>query len=89
MTLAIIAYIVAQLADVVTTERALREGDAIEGNPVIRWLMTRLGRGWVVVKLALAGAIVFWLFLNDGETAIWIVAAITGAVALNNWRLVR
>ena len=88
MTPALIAYALAQIADVLTTLRALRRG-GIEANPVIRWLMDRLGHGWIVVKLALAGGIAAWAWQAGAAWAVWLVAAVTGLVALNNWRVTR
>lgn len=88
MTPALIAYALAQLADVLTTLRALRQG-GVEANPVVRWLMDALGHGWIVVKLALAGGIAAWAWQAGEVGAIWIVAAVTGLIALNNLRVVR
>lgn len=87
MTPALIAYAVAQIADVLTTVRALRRG-GVEANPVIRWLMDRLGRyGWIVVKLVVAGGIAAWAWQAGQVGVIWIVAVVTGLIALNNLRV--
>ncbi|MCK9513573.1 MAG: DUF5658 family protein [Pigmentiphaga sp.] len=87
MTPALIAYALAQIADVLTTLRALRRG-GIEANPVIRWMMGRLGRyGWVVVKLAITAGIAAWLWSEGQAVGLLIVAGVTGLVALNNLRV--
>lgn len=50
-------YMAISIADIVTTERAIRHG-AREANPVMRWLMEQIGRdGAYAVKLVVAAAI--------------------------------
>lgn len=78
MTYALIAYALAQLADVVTTLRFLQRGGR-EANPVIAWLMDRLGRGWIVAKLAMGGGAA-WLAHDAGM--VWLIWALAGLVAL-------
>lgn len=86
MTDAIIAYAVANLADILSTNYLLRRGGR-ELNPVMRWAMDKFGKAWVIPKLALAGA-GLWLFVSvNAEWAIWAGAALVGVVAVNNFRL--
>jgi hypothetical protein len=88
MTASLIAYILAQLADVVTTERGLRRG-AVEANGFIAWAQEMLGRGWIVLKLGLSGAIAYVLVMEGHAWGVWLLAGITGAVAVNNVRVSR
>lgn len=86
MTAALIAYALAQLADIVTTLRALRRGGA-EANPLLRWVMESVGgSGWVVFKLVLTGCAAWAFWATGAEWCLWLIAAITGVVAvLNVW----
>ncbi|TRD16956.1 DUF5658 family protein [Palleronia caenipelagi] len=87
--LSLIAFVMAQLADVLTTLRALRHGKR-EGNPIVAWAMRRFGRyGWIVVKLVIT-CLAAWLALRAGlPIIVWAVAGLTALVALHNYRLVR
>ncbi|SFQ14161.1 hypothetical protein SAMN05421853_10298 [Roseivivax halotolerans] len=86
--ISLIALALAQLADVWTTIRGLEAGYT-ETNPIIRWAMERLGRhGWIAFKLGVAGGLA-WLALSLSMPVIlWIGAALTGLVAVRNYRLV-
>ncbi|KJS43545.1 MAG: hypothetical protein VR71_10130 [Roseovarius sp. BRH_c41] len=80
-------YLLAQFADVASTRAALR-GGLVEANPLMARLMGLTGNWWAVklgVALA-AGILLTWL---GQERWIMLLAAITGGVAVNNWRLVR
>ena len=88
MTAALIAYIIAQIADVVTTERGLRRG-AVEANGFIALMMDKLGRGWIVLKLGVSAAVAYVLVMEGQAWGLWLLAAITGAVAVNNVRVSR
>ena len=88
MTAALVAYILAQIADVVTTERGLRRG-AREANGVVARAQDKLGRVWIVLKAALSGCAAFVLVQNGAVWGLWLVAVLTGAVAVNNVRVSR
>jgi len=80
-------YLLAQFADVSTTRAALH-GGLVEANPLMARLMGLTGNWWAVklgVALA-AGILLTWL---GQERWIMLLAAITGGVAVNNWRLLR
>ena len=82
---AMVCYVLAQLADVYTTERALRAG-AREANPVVKWLMEKLGRGWIVAKLLIA-SLALAIFLHfDSLLGIWVAVVVTAWVAWHNMR---
>ena len=86
LTIALSAYVIAQIADVVTTIRALRTGHR-EANPVIRWAMDRTGRAWPLVKLGITGAAAALIVTQVGPLWLWPVTVLTGLVAWHNSRL--
>ena len=87
MTAALIAYALAQIADIVTTLRALRRG-GVEANPLLRWIMESVGgSGWIVFKLVLTGCAAWAFWASGAAWGLWLVAAATGAVAVWNARV--
>lgn len=83
-----IAFALAQLADVLTTRRALAAG-LREVNPIWRWMQARLGRSWWVPRIAGAWALAGALWWHLGPVPVAIMAVGIGVVAANNWRLTR
>lgn len=81
-------FILSQLADVWSTAYALDRG-AVEANPAIRWLMDRLGKNWVAVKIGIASAGASVLYLAAGDVGVLIVALVFFGIAFRNYRLVR
>lgn len=82
-------FILAQLADIYTTQRALKLKDATEANGFIAFLMDKLGRGWIVVKLGISygAAYVIW-----SEGSLWLLVLLTAgvfAVAASNYRIIK
>lgn len=88
-TFTLIAFVLAQLADVITTERGLRKGGFEEANDFIAYLMTNLGRGWIILKLAFASVIAYVLYDNDSLEGLWIVTLVTGYFAYRNLKITR
>jgi len=89
-TAASVAYVLAQIADVVTTMIALRKPGLIEGNPVSAYLMSKIGHtGWILVKLALAFGALYLLIDYDLIWPVWVIAGLVGAVAVWNYRLIK
>jgi len=85
MTAALIAYALAQIADIVTTLRALRRGGA---GYLDRWAVESVGgSGWVVFKLVLTGCAAWAFWASGAAWGLWLVAAVTGAVAVWNARV--
>ena len=79
--------IVATLADIASTEYALRKGLS-EGNPVAAKLMAVFGKFWGLPKLALAA----WIFIERSDEWAWLIAALAVAllvIAANNVRLAK
>lgn len=85
--LALGAFVLAQIADIVTTDAAIRSGRGREANPVIRWAMERTGRAWPLVKLGIAGFSAGLAVHYGGPLWLWPVTGITALVAWSNSRI--
>ena len=80
--LSAVAFLLAQVADVVTTTRALRRPGTREANPIFARLMLSPLGGFI--KLAIAGG-VLTLLLSDGALwPVWLATVVTGGVAWQN-----
>jgi hypothetical protein len=82
-------FVLAQLADIYTTLRALKLKGAAEANGFIALLMDKLGRGWILVKLGISfgAAYVIW-----SEASLWLLVLLTAivfAVAASNYRIIK
>ncbi|WP_407473538.1 DUF5658 family protein [Sulfitobacter sp. PM12] len=82
-------FVFAQMADIYTTIHALKTPGAQEANGFIAALMAKLGKGWILVKLAVSigGAYAIWL---SGER--WMIVALAVlvlGVAVSNYRIAR
>jgi len=86
---AALAMIALQVADVVTTIGALDRPGVREANPVIRWLMDRLGRAWWAPKIALAAAVTYGLWAADAGVALALVGAVYAVIVAQNYKLGR
>lgn len=78
-----------QLLDVWTTNRVIAGGGR-ESNPVLIWVMLRLGRRWWIFKLGVAAAFIAILYLVGPQPLSWAVLAVLLAAYLwvvrHNWR---
>jgi hypothetical protein len=84
----IYAWVLVQVLDVVSTVLVLRQGGT-EQNPVIAWLMRRLGWGWIAVKLAtgIGGGL---LMVRHGyEAYLPVLIGVFAAVVIHNLRQLR
>lgn len=88
MSAAVIVFLISQIADVLTTIHALNRG-ATEANPIVRFFMERMGKGWIVAKLAIAGGVAWWMVAEGQEWLLWPFSALFLAVAVNNLRVAR
>jgi hypothetical protein len=85
-----LALFVLNVMDVISTRRALAEG-CTEANPLMAWVMDRLGvvRGLLAVKLPLLGIIGYCVWSGIAtDVALYVLIAIYTAVVINNVRLV-
>lgn len=87
LPIALAVFILAQLADVVTTNAAIASGRGKEANPVIRRAMDLTGRAWPVVKAAMLAAVAVVVLRYAGVLWLWPVTVITGFVAWRNSRV--
>lgn len=81
-------FIVAQLADVYTTIRAIKAG-ASEGNGFIAMLMDKMGILWPIAKLAISLGAAWILHLEGRYTIIALLAVIILWVAWRNLRIAK
>jgi len=57
-----------QMADMYTTRRALEDYDAVEGNPLMAWLLSKVGiKGLQMFKSGMAGLLAAGGFFNQNE----------------------
>ena len=88
--LLLLSFALLQLADIVTTNRALALPGNTEANPVMSSAMTHLGAAWWLPKLAVLGLIfVAARYAHDRRSkllmsAFYAVVAITFLVVANN-----
>jgi len=84
----LILFIIAQFADILTTLNGMANG-AREVNPLLAWIMDRVGKGWVLLKLLVALPVAGYLWHSDQFIILVIVTVATLAVALNNLRYIK
>ena len=75
--------------DVASTNAALAAGQ-IEGNPVVRMVMSETGEWWAVPKMAFHLLLAFWILFLPSQRMIFtarIVVAGYVAIAMNNFYL--
>lgn len=85
-----IAFALAQLADVWTTNKALRTPGLKEAHPLWRWVQARMGGAWWVARLAAgAGVAVGLWWALESIIPVAVITVAIGAVAANNWRLIK
>ena len=82
------AFAVAQILDVITTLAGMA-GGAREVNPLLKWVMDRVGKGWVLLKLGTSAPIAGYLWTSGQFGILAVVTAATLAVALNNLRFIK
>tara|TARA_R110002096_G_scaffold49122_4_gene130026 strand:+ start:124 stop:414 length:291 start_codon:yes stop_codon:yes gene_type:complete len=82
-------FLLAQLADIYTTVYALRAPRAREANGIIAWLMAKLGKGWIVVKLAVSFGGAYAIFISGERWLIIALAVLVMGVALSNYRIAK
>ncbi|MFZ5705716.1 MAG: DUF5658 family protein [Pseudomonadota bacterium] len=92
----LVAFVLLQVADIITTMMVLRRPDGYERNPIVRWAMRAAGsslRGLLLTKL-IAVPLLIWgmLSIAPGAGVIAALVAIDAAyliVVLNNAREAR
>ena len=88
--IALTVAVLLQLADFASTWRAIRWRGGREINPVVRWLMSRLGFAAGLTLAKVIGALLALWFWHDGaETELWVFSALYALVVVNNLRVRR
>jgi len=85
---ALIAYLIANILDIVSTNLVLKRG-GVELNPILRSAMDKFGKSWFIPKFALAGIALGIFLYFDLIWAVWAGTAFYGLIALNNFRTAR
>ena len=91
VTATFIAFVVAQIADFVTTILALDRKGTREANPVMKWLMGKIGTAPALFfpKVAYIGIAAAFFSYPGIHWVYGVIAAIFFAVAINNYRIYR
>lgn len=74
--------------DVLTTVRILQAG-GVEKNPIVAFIMRRTGNWWIVIKAAVAVAVVAYLVAFQFALIAALVALLYLYVLANNIRVMR
>lgn len=82
------AFALAQLADVLTTNKILSQGGR-ELNPVVAKLMDTFGGAWPYAKAGGATLAAYVVFSAGYPWGVAVIAGLTGAVAINNYRQIK
>ena len=86
------AFLAMQVADVLTTIRAL-DGGCVEANKIVRWVMDKLGvvPALAVLKVAASGIMLAAVILSPILTGYALIAlcALYACVIINNIRAIR
>ncbi|AVO36584.1 DUF5658 family protein [Pukyongiella litopenaei] len=87
LLVAVIAFALAQLADVLTTIEALKHAGTREANPILDWAMS-LGDLWILLKLAVAGGAACLILNSRTPQWIWAITAATTFIAWQNMQVI-
>jgi len=85
---AVIAFIVANLLDILSTNYAIKLGGS-EANPIVQWMMGKLGNWWFLGKLSVASVALAIFVSSDLVWGVWAAALFYFAVSLKNFRIAR
>lgn len=84
----IIFFVVTQLLDIWTTNKALKLPNLREGNPLMRFFQDRFGKFWAVPRFGLGVILAYGLwYWTQSFIPIITVSVVILLVALNNYRL--
>lgn len=88
LSIALAALVV---GDVILTNRLIKAGGT-EKNPLVRWVMERLGSSWWMVKIPIAAAAIL-VAANAvepwGYVGLGVAAAVHLYAVVHNWRQLR
>ena len=81
-------YLLLQILDVWTTIKGIKLG-ATEANPIVKWMMYKLGKMWPLAKLTVALVSGYFLLETDTLWGMWLISAGMVIVVLNNYRVIK
>ena len=81
----IAAFKVLQVLDVYTTNKVINQG-GVESNPIMAWIMSKLGKSWLVAKFGLSAAVAYFMYYYAyPDYPTMVTVAMTGLVAFYMW----
>lgn len=84
----LIAFLLLQVYDCYSTNEVLRRKIGYESNPVIRYLMDRVGIvGTLIAKTALALAAGAWMYVHDQTEILAALTAFYGYFMYQNYKV--
>lgn len=86
-TLMLILFVALQVGDVLTTNKALATG-AKEANPIVKWLMDKIGDKWWVIKIPII-AIMFGVIYTPAWVILIPINILYIWVVWNNYKVGR
>ena len=90
MTIALIAYALATLADTVTTYKALRSNpNAEEANGIMAKVMQKFGKGWIAVKFGGSAVAAYFLWADGQVELLAGLAALLFFVSYRNYKFIK
>lgn len=86
----LVAALILQVVDALTTAAILKHPNGREANPVMRWLMLRMGtQPALVLAKASSCALAIGLYAQLNALGLLMFCAAYVVIALNNWRVMR
>ena len=83
-----VVFLALQIADVWTTIVGMKTG-ATEANGIVAWLMQKLGKGWVPVKLVVSIGGAYFAWAGGAIWAVWVLCALLAFVVIHNYRIIK
>ena len=81
--------ILLQVADVLSTRAFLAAGRTHEANPLVAWMMRRMGAAWQPAKVIAASAGAALLWWHGYAALLWGLDAAMAVIVIRNWRIAK
>jgi hypothetical protein len=78
-----VALVVLGAMDAITTQYSIAMG-AHEANPLIAFVMSQVGVGWVVFKVGVTAGLAYWFWAYGARRVTIAACAITGLAVMIN-----
>jgi hypothetical protein len=80
-------FVLLQVADVWTTYKCITSGKGKEANPVMKWIMDKLGLLEGLVLLKIVGTVVVVGLLSQFIEALILLNCFYSYIVYNNWKI--